>query len=173
VKAELQMKRIRIILLIAGFITLYLSPKAQSSKEDSLLFTDHMLAMKKKAIILQYFHLSEAEKSSFWPIYNRYSSEMKSYEMEYFRLLASYSKGLENLPKRTVLDLSERFLQNDLEIARIRKQYYKKFKKALSPVKATEFMQLDQSFRTMVRLEVQSAPDPSQALQTRLYLNHN
>lgn len=165
------MRFIRFILLILAFIILHQRAKGQAS--DSLLFADHMLAMKKKAVILQYFRLSEAEKAAFWPIYNRYSSEMQIYEIEYFRLLASYAKGLENLPKRTVLALSERFLQNDLEIARIRKQYYRKFKKAMSPVKATEFMQLDHSFRTMVRLELQNAPDPRETFQTRLYLNHD
>ena len=165
------MRFIRFILIILAFIILQRA-KGQAS-DDSLLFADHMLAMKKKAVILQYFRLSEAEKAAFWPIYNRYTTEMQIYELEYFRLSASYAKGLENLPKRTMLELSERFLQNDLEIARIRKQYYKKFKKALSPLKATEFMQLDHSFRTMIRLELQNAPDPAEAFQTRLYLNHD
>lgn len=166
------MKRIRIFLLIIGFIILYLSSRGQTT-EDSLRFAERILSLRKKEIVLQYFQLSEAEKSSFWPIYNQYNLEIEDYEMEYFRLMDQYAKGVANLSESTLQSMSERFLQNDIEVARIRKQYFRKFKNALSTGKATEFMQLDNTFRTMVRLEMQKTPTPFETLYLGLYTRQN
>ena len=166
------MKRIRFFLLLLGFIIIYLSSRGQSA-EDSLRFAGRILSLKKKAIIVQHFKLTEAEKSAFWPIYNKFDLEIEDYDIEYFHLLSRYVAGINELPDRTLQELSERFLQNDIEVARIRKQYYKKFKKALSTSKASEFMQLDNTFRAMVRLEMQKDPTPFEILYSELLTRHN
>jgi hypothetical protein len=157
------MKFLRFLLFLFSLLLLYLSSKGQT-REEKVLYAESLLANKKKAMILNYFQLTEAEKSSFWPLYNRYNRHIHDYELEYFYLQNRYDKGLEKLSVSDLHDLSERFIQNDLELARLRKQYYRRFRKALSPLKATEFMQLDQTFRTLVRLELQKDPAPFEIL---------
>ena len=120
-------------------------------------------------MILNYFQLTEAEKSAFWPLYNRYNRQIHEYELEYFYLVGRYEKGIENLSPSALIDLSERFIQNDLETARLRKQYYRRFRKALSPIKATEFMQLDQTFRTTIRMELQKDNSPLELLANNAF----
>lgn len=162
------MKFLRLILFLFSLLLIYFASKGQT-QEESILITESHLAMKKKAMILNYFQFSEAEKSCFWPLYNRYTRHIHHYEMEYYVLVNKYEKGVGKLDPKDLQDLTERLIQNDLEIARLRKQYYRRFKHALSPRKASEFMQLDNTFRTMIRLEMQKDPVPFQILAKDIY----
>jgi hypothetical protein len=157
------MKFAKFVLFLFALLLIFLSSKGQT-REEKLLYAESLLANKKKAMILNYFQLTEAEKSSFWPLYNRYSRHIHDYELEYFYLQNRYAKGIDKLSVSDLKNLSERFIQNDLELAKLRKQYYRRFRKALSPLKASEFMHLDQTFRTMVRLEMQKDPAPFEIL---------
>jgi hypothetical protein len=153
------MKFVKFLLFLFSLLLFYLSAKSQTA-EEKILYAESLLANKKKAMILNYFQMTEGEKSAFWPLYNRYTRHIHDYEIEYIYLINRYTMGVEKLSTSDLNNLSQRFIQNDLELARLRKQYYKRFRKALSPLKATEFMQLDQSFRTMVRMELQKGPSP-------------
>lgn len=145
------MKRLPVVLLLLLFITPSLCAQ---SEEDSLRYAESIWSMKKKAIILEQMNLTEAEKSAFWPIYESYSNAIQYLEMESLRLL-SYTVKKKDLSDKKAAALCEDLLTNDVLLAKVRRQYFKKFKKALSPGQAGRFMQLDNSFRTMLRLQIQ------------------
>jgi hypothetical protein len=135
---------------------------------DTLRFADRMWAMKKKAVILEYMDMTEAEKAAFWPIYESYYNATQFTEMESIYLLSLYAKNLHTLSGHELDQLSVRILQDDLILAKIRKQYFKKFKKALSVRQATAFMQLDNEFRTMRRMKVQKDSPTMEILEIAL-----
>jgi hypothetical protein len=120
--------------------------------DDSLRYAESIWSMQKKAMLLEQMHLTEAEKSAFWPVYESYSNAIQYLDMEYIRLL-NYTD--EDLSEKKMAALMENMLMNDLLLAKTRKQYYRKFSKALTPALANKFMQLDNGFRTMLRLQVQ------------------
>lgn len=130
------------------------------SISDSLRCADRIWAMKKKALVVQYFNLTEAEKAAFWPVYDSYYSATQYMEMEYIFLLSSYLKN--NNDGEKMEELQKQMLKNDVQMARVRKMYFKKFKRALSPAQASTFMQLDNTFRTMLRNEVGQGMTPQE-----------
>src|SRR5215212_2739716 len=146
------MKKVPFILFSFSFFLFCAEAQAQKIV-DSLRFADRVWSLQKKAVILQYLDLTEAEKSSFWPVYESYYSATQYLEMEYLYLISELSRNY-NKGER-LGELSEQILQNDLFMARVRKQYYKKFKKALSSAQASAFMQLDNTMRILKRLEAQ------------------
>ena len=135
---------------------------------DTLRFADRIWSMKKKAVVLEYMQLTEAEKSAFWPVYDSYNNATQYLELETIYLFASYSKNLGNYSGDKLADLSTRILRNDVTLARIRKQYFKKFKNALSAKQASAFMQLDNEFRTMIRIDTQKNSPSMEILQLAL-----
>lgn len=147
-------------LFIILFCTLLSPVMFAQSITDSLRCADRIWAMKKKALVVQYFDLTEAEKAAFWPVYDSYYSATQYMEMEYIFLLASYRKNSNNGEK--LEELQKQMLKNDVQMARVRKMYFKKFKKALSPAQASTFMQLDNTFRTMLRNEVGQGMTPQE-----------
>ncbi len=135
--------------------------------EDSLRYAESIWSMKKKAMILEQMDLTEAEKSSFWPVYESYSNAVQYLDLEYLRLLniADEERGSE----KQSASLTENMLMNDLLLAKARKYYFRKFRKALSPGQASKFMQLDNSFRTMLRLETQKNSPAFVSSVNRIY----
>lgn len=115
-------------------------------------YAESIWSMEKKALILEEMNLTEAEKSAFWPVYESYANAVQYLDMEYIRLL-TYSG--QDLTEKKSASLTEHMLMNELLLAKTRKQYFKKFKKALSPAQAGKFMQLDNDFRTLVRIQMQ------------------
>jgi hypothetical protein len=147
------MERNRFILITFLCITLTSAVRAQPIT-DSLRLADRVWAMKKKALVVQYFKLTEAEKAAFWPVYDSYYSATQYLEMEYIHLLSVYQKNNNSLSGEKLEELSAQMLKNDVQMARVRRMYFRKFKRALSPMQASTFMQLDNTFRTMMRNEV-------------------
>ena len=121
--------------------------------DDSLRYAESIWSMQKKAMILEQMNLSEAEKSAFWPVYDSYANAIQYLDMEYIRLINFAVE--EDLTDKKSASLTEHLLTNELLLAKTRKQYFKKFRKALTPSQAGKFMQLDSDFRAMIRLQMQ------------------
>lgn len=136
--------------------------------EDSLRYAESIWSMQKRAMILDQMPMTEAEKAAFWPVYESYSNAIQYLEIEYIRLL-NYSLKADQLAGKKAASLCENILMNDLLLARTRKQYFKKFKKALSPAKAGMFMQIDSNFRMMLRLQVQQESPAFVSSFNRMY----
>lgn len=150
-------------------ITLFLCPSLLAQNvDDSLRYAESIWSMEKKAMILEHMNLTEAEKSSFWPVYESYSNAIQYLDMEYIRLLNYREEGL---TEKKSASLTEHMLLNDVLLAKTRKQYYRKFKKALSPAQASRFMQLDNDFRTMIRIHAQKN-SPTLVSSSRIYQNN-
>lgn len=143
------MKRLLVLVLLSAFVV---SASAQRVG-DTLRYAESVWSMKKKAMILEQMGLTEAEKSSFWPVYESYANAIQFLDMEYIRLMNYISEA--GLKEKQLESVCEHMLENDLLLAKTRKQYYQRFKKALSPAQAGKFMQLDSDFRTLLRIEMQ------------------
>jgi hypothetical protein len=126
---------------------------AFGQQEEAVSLKDAMLSMKRRKIVLNYLDLSEAEKTAFWPLYDEYYNEINPIETESLLLLRLCAGN--DLSERDLEKYSKRLLLNDLVLAKIRKQYYGKFKAGLSGLRASQFMQFDDSFRMMLRYQAQ------------------
>jgi hypothetical protein len=144
------MKKLCLVLALVFQICVELTAQ---SKIDSLLFTDRVWALKKKALVLAYLQLTEAEKASFWPVYEGYHSAIRYLEMEYIHLHMQYLRQPHGSGEK-LEELSDQILKNDLLLAKLRKTYFKRFKKALSAEQASSFMQFDHSWRQMMRAQI-------------------
>lgn len=160
------MKRICAFVLLALLVNTQL--RAQQV-DDSLRYAESIWSMEKKAMILDEMKLTEAEKSAFWPVYESYANAIQYLDMEYIRLLQLSEKERSGQKSAS---LTEHMLMNDLMLAKTRKQYFRKFRKALSPAQASRFMQLDHDFRTMLRIQMQKESPALITSLDRIY-SHN
>ena len=137
--------------------------------DDSLRYAESIWSMEKKAMILEQMNLTEAEKSAFWPVYESYSNAIQYLDMEYIRLLTMQD---EDLSDKQSASLTEHMLMTELFLAKARKQYFRKFRKALTPALASRFMQLDNDFRTMLRIQMQKESPALVTSMNRIYLRN-
>ena len=144
------MKRLPVFLLLIACAS---NPLVAQKVDDTLRYAESIWSMEKKAMILEEMDLTEAEKAAFWPVYQSYANAIQYLDMEYIRLL-TYAEE-ETLTEKKSAALTESLLMNELLLAKTRKQYFRKFRKALTAAQAGRFMQLDNDFRTMIRLQMQ------------------
>jgi len=155
-------------LLTVVLLTWCASGFAQSAL-DTLRFSDLRWSLRKKAVVLNSMNFTEADKSTFWPLFESYNSATRYFELESIMLLKKYSDANGNFTTAELEDMSQRILRNDLQLAKLRKQFYKRFKDAMSPEQATAFFQIDTMFRSMMRLEAQRDFASEQLMDFNLY----
>lgn len=136
---------------------------------DTLRFSDLRWSLRKKAVVLHHLNFTEAEKSSFWPVFESYNNATRYVELESIMILKKYSDASGQFRESELEDMSQRILKNDLLLAKMRKQFYKKFKQAVTAEKATAFFQIDTMFRSMMRLEAQRDFASEQLMDFNLY----
>jgi hypothetical protein len=123
---------------------------------DTTRFSESLWSMKKKKMVLEYLDLSEAEKAAFWPLYESYYQTIRYIEMESLEILDTFHRFGTSLDPRDEAKYSKRILMNDFLLAKVRKQYYRKFSRGLSAQRARQFMQFDDMARMVLRLEVKT-----------------
>jgi Spy/CpxP family protein refolding chaperone len=143
------------IVLIVFCVCLFTNNVSAQNVMDSSVYDETMWTMKKRKLVLDYLDLTEAEKASFWPLYENYSQAIRFIETETLQIISVCNDPGSNLDQTDLERYSKKRLQNDLLLDRVRIQYYRKFSKALTPVRASQFMQLDENLRMMLRMEVQ------------------
>jgi hypothetical protein len=136
------MKTVIVVLLLS---VVWNGARAQSY-EDSLRYAESVWSVHKKAMFMDMIPLENASKTSFWSLYEGYASATRYLEIEYFVLMKKYGTSVDNSS-----DVIPRLLRIDMEMARVRKYYYKRIKRALSPEVASHFMFADNYFRLHLR----------------------
>ena len=161
------MKRLLIVAALIGACMIAIESSAQMAS-DSVVYDETMWSMKKRKMVLDHMDLSEAEKASFWPLYESYSRAIQFIETENLEIISASNDIAYPIESSDLEKYSRKMLQNDLLLDRVRIQYYKKFSRALSPARATQFMQLDDNLRMMLRMEVQNAAQGSTEAQASI-----
>jgi hypothetical protein len=144
------------VLLCAVFIMATVNSGMCQLFADTTLFDEMLWGNQKRRMVMEEMQLSEAEKASFWPVYESYTRAISYTEAEALHIIVACNDASYGLDQNDLERYSKRLLQNDLLLDRFRIQYYKKFAKALSASRASQFMQLDANLRMMLRIEVQN-----------------
>ena len=144
------MKKVIILLLsiCTGFASM-----AQSS--DELAMLREMFGKEKKDIISEFLKLSETDGAKFWPLYDEYSAKRKALGDYRSKIIKDYANQYTNLTNDQAKNLGDRLFKNESDIIKLQQKYYSKMSKAVSPLKATQFMQTELYLQTQLRAEIQ------------------
>lgn len=99
--------------------------------------------------------LSNDEGEDFWPLYNEYAADRKALDDRLFMLLQRYANDYKQGPltDRKAKPLLKEAMEIEEEDWKLREEMMKKTRKALSPFKASLFLQLDTRIRTAASYE--------------------
>lgn len=88
-------------------------------------------------------NVSGEEALRFWAIYDEYENKRSALNKMRLFLIYDYMAAYPVLSDKKALEITDRYFENDKAVARLHRQYYKRVKKALSPLKAAQFVQLE------------------------------
>jgi hypothetical protein len=134
---------------------------AADSTADAI--TDQQLALLrtdirsiKKQLIAANLTLTDGEATKFWPVYEQYSAETGTINETRAAIIKEYSDEYGMLTDDQADNLIRRWLDTDIELAKLRQRYVPVFRKVLPGKKAATFFQLDRRISMMIDVQLTS-----------------
>lgn len=94
---------------------------------DHVELIDSRIGMEKKKMIIDFLDFTESEKASFWPVYHSYENSIRYIEKETLELILHCSDETKSIENDVLDRYAKKILQNDLLLAKVRKEFYGKF----------------------------------------------
>jgi hypothetical protein len=148
-------KRTNYLIAVAFFCLSTQATTAQSIKNEVQIIQG-AYGIEKKQIIEQAMNLSGKEAYDFWSIYEEYEDKRKVLGEERLLLIYDYVIAYPSLTDTKASEITSRYFKNDEAQARLHKKYYKKVKKALSPLQAARFAQAEGFLQNVVQIQLES-----------------
>jgi hypothetical protein len=156
---------IRYLCLVAGTALLCTRLSAQPS---SPVFTDDTRAYfetlrsqfntNKTATLNEVLKLTPAEADKFWPIYRAYEKELAGVGDRKLELVREFFKDYQTgeFTDEKAKVLAEKWLRNLEDRTKLWKKYHKKISKAVSPMRAAQFLQIENQLAIFIDLAIAS-----------------
>lgn len=154
------MKKALIVLLIAATagIAVYAQDTTQTAanQETYLELLKSDLKTQKVAVITEGMAMTDAQSAIFWPIYRKYDAELTTLNDTRLAVIKDFAANFEAMTPAKADELTKKtfaFLEDRLKL---QKTYYKEFSKALGPVLAAKYMQIERSINTVFDFQIMS-----------------
>lgn len=121
---------------------------------DFMEVTRAAIKKEKKALIAEVMNISVEESEPFWVLYNEYQGKLFTANTKYLNIINEFAENFENMSGETANDLMKRLFKYDAEILKLKKSYYKKFQKVLSPQKTLMYFQAENKIDAMIDYEI-------------------
>jgi len=128
--------------------------KALEDQDIALL--RHDIGAKKKSLIAANLQLTPDEATKFWPVYDQYTTELKTINNTKYEVIKDYANSWGNITDTQALDLTKRALNVDRQAAELRLKYVPLFAKVLPGKKVATFYQIERRVQGMIELQLTS-----------------
>jgi hypothetical protein len=100
--------------------------------------------------------LTDAEAAKFWPVYDKYISDLTVINNSKYGLIKEYSEKFGTYTDKQATDFITRWLDVDVRASKLRSQYVPIVGKVLPGIKAATFFQVDRRLAMLINLGVAS-----------------
>jgi len=146
------MKKLLITILVLFAVT--------SSAQDVGSYMEMLrsdIKTEKVAYITEVMQFTEDESTAFWPIHREYQFKLDEIADKYLGNIKSYGENYGSLSDEMASELIKTGFDLKKDRLNLQKDYFKKFSKALSPVKAARWVQLENQLGLLLELQMVSA----------------
>jgi hypothetical protein len=112
---------------------------------------------KKVDIIRQNLTLTDEQSKTFWPLQRSYENELATLGDQRLNVIRDYAKNWDDLSDTTAKDLGTRLLEYQKNRVDLRKKYFDRISKAVSPTIAAKFFQVELQMEDLIDLEIASS----------------
>jgi hypothetical protein len=112
---------------------------------------------KKTDIIRQNIKLTDDQAKTFWPIQRSYENELSKLGDERVNIIREYAKSWDNLSDPEAKDLGNRALEYQKKRVDLRKKYFDRMTKDISPTIAAKFFQVEVQLEDLIDLGIASS----------------
>lgn len=144
------------ILVVALALVLVFS--ASTSEAQGLLTQKDIAAAKevverkRNFVVIANLDLTEEEAKKFWPLYDEYRIKIREVRMRRLELIQAYAErfNADTVDEKFADDAILEFLDIQSDTVKVRKRYWKKFRRIIPASKAARFYQLENKMDTEI-----------------------
>ncbi len=107
-------------------------------------------------IMAQVMQLDAEQATAFWPIYKQFESDFKKIGDRGVSLVQTYTNNYDQMTNEVADRLATEALTIEQQRTDLKRQYYEKFKKALDPITAARFIQVENQLENLLSLQIAS-----------------
>jgi hypothetical protein len=139
-------------LLLAG-ATLSAAPaSAQMDQYLELLRQD--MRTEKVAVFTEAMALTDADAEKFWPIYRDYDHARTALGDQELQLIRDYAAAFDTMDDVKAKDILARAMKIDDDVTKLQRKTIKQMEKALGPIVAARFYQVDNQVHRLISLQI-------------------
>lgn len=127
---------------------------AQSGIDRDIQMLRQDLRSKKKQTIAANLQLTDAEATSFWPLYDQYVAELTKINDEKYAVIKEYADAWGNMKDDQALSLTNRALAVEEKVAQLRIKYVPIFSKVVPGSTVATFFQIERRVQALVDLQL-------------------
>jgi hypothetical protein len=94
------------------------------------------------------------EAAAFWPIYKEYEAEFTKQGDARLALIEDYAEHASAMTNEKANELAKRALDLEAERTALKRKYFEKIAKALSPIVAARFIQVENQLEALIDLQI-------------------
>jgi len=112
------------------------------------------LRSQKIAIITELMGFTEAEDTSFWPVYREYEADLVKVNDDRMALIKEYAARYQTLTDEGADRLARGALDVEARRTALKARYYERFKSVLPPKTAARFLQVENQMLLILDLQI-------------------
>lgn len=151
------MKKLLVVILALVASTAFAQDGEQTSNEKyiELLRTD--VRADKVAIVTEAMDMSDEQSGAFWPIYREYEGELSKIWDERIALIKDFAANYENMSDEKAKELAKGAFDLRDKQLKLLKKYHGRMEKALSPIAAARWAQVENAIGMVIDLQIAAA----------------
>src|ERR1700758_3901032 len=146
-------------ILLATVLTLALSAtpgRAGEAAKANLDILRDTIAANRKALVAANLKLTDEEATRFWPLYDRYQTELKSVQDRTAKVIEDYTASFHDLSDEKAMKLANDWLSAEGDRVKVRRTYLEEFAKVLPGRKVVRFYQIENKMDAVLRYDLAS-----------------
>jgi hypothetical protein len=136
------------------FIAILSNTAFTQTLDDYIEIARDVLNTEKKAAVAEAMELSDEESAPFWDLYNEFSMEANRVHNQRIALIKDFANNFENMSDEKADELWQGALSYQQQLLKLKKSYYKKFKKIITPGKAAKYFQIENKIEALINAEL-------------------
>jgi hypothetical protein len=146
---------VRILLAATLTLTLSATPAlaGEAAKVNLEILRDTIRA-NKKALVATNLTLSDEEAKQFWPLYDRYQTELNAVQDRGVKVIQDYTASFSDLSNEKAMKLADEWLSAEGDRVKVRRTYLEEFAKVLPGRKVVRFYQIENKMDAVLRYDL-------------------
>ena len=108
----------------------------------------------KVEIITEVMAFTAEQSSTFWPVYRKYELELSEITDDKVKLIKEYTKLYDQMTDAKAKQMIKKSFDLEEKQLKLKKKYFSKFEKALSPIIAAKFVQLENQINRLIDVQI-------------------